>query len=125
MDWLEEGAGERSLMRARMKIDSLLPGTQQAKRLRRYQMLAQWRLRRGISMLSQGRVIVTDRLHAHILSLLLDIPQVVLDNMYGKVSAFAAQWRSDEHTSELQSLMRTSYAVFCLKKTITIQQYTN
>src|SRR3546814_3806932 len=27
------------------------------------------------------------------------------------------QWtRSEEHTSELQSLMRTSYAVFCLKK---------
>src|SRR3546814_3653672 len=25
-------------------------------------------------------------------------------------------WRSDEHTSELQSLMRISYAVFCLKK---------
>src|SRR3546814_6877011 len=24
-------------------------------------------------------------------------------------------WRSEEHTSELQSLMRTSYAVFCLK----------
>src|SRR3546814_3774344 len=36
--------------------------------------------------------------------------------------------RSEEHTSELQSLMRTSYAVFCLKKkkmnnncTITVQ----
>src|SRR3546814_3573350 len=30
-----------------------------------------------------------------------------------------ARWkfrRSEEHTSELQSLMRTSYAVFCLKK---------
>src|SRR3546814_10128498 len=27
--------------------------------------------------------------------------------------------RSDEHTSELQSLMRISYAVFCLKKKIT------
>src|SRR3546814_4187146 len=27
-------------------------------------------------------------------------------------------WRSEEHTSELQSLMRTSYAVFCLKKKI-------
>src|SRR3546814_9809443 len=26
-------------------------------------------------------------------------------------------WRSEEHTSELQSLMRISYAVFCLKKT--------
>src|SRR3546814_6075715 len=26
------------------------------------------------------------------------------------------QFRSEEHTSELQSLMRISYAVFCLKK---------
>src|SRR3546814_10442884 len=29
-----------------------------------------------------------------------------------------AKWRSEEHTSELQSLMRISYAVFCLKKKI-------
>src|SRR3546814_10298818 len=28
----------------------------------------------------------------------------------------AVQRRSEEHTSELQSLMRISYAVFCLKK---------
>src|SRR3546814_9400728 len=28
----------------------------------------------------------------------------------------AKVWRSEEHTSELQSLMRISYAVFCLKK---------
>src|SRR3546814_8061310 len=27
----------------------------------------------------------------------------------------AQLWRSEEHTSELQSLMRISYAVFCLK----------
>src|SRR3546814_10861720 len=27
-----------------------------------------------------------------------------------------ATWRSEEHTSELQTLMRISYAVFCLKK---------
>src|SRR3546814_546101 len=34
----------------------------------------------------------------------------------------AAGWiRSEEHTSELQSLMRISYAVFCLKKTRTKQ----
>src|SRR3546814_3480304 len=31
--------------------------------------------------------------------------------------------RSEEHTSELQSLMRISYAVFCLKKTIHINTY--
>src|SRR3546814_9753822 len=30
--------------------------------------------------------------------------------------------RSEEHTSELQSLMRISYAVFCLKKKKTTQQ---
>src|SRR3546814_5494864 len=28
-------------------------------------------------------------------------------------------WRSEEHTSELQSLMRISYAVFCLKNKTT------
>src|SRR3546814_6301594 len=32
----------------------------------------------------------------------------------------AFQTRSEEHTSELQSLMRISYAVFCLKKKKTI-----
>src|SRR3546814_3717255 len=33
-----------------------------------------------------------------------------------------AVMRSEEHTSELQSLMRISYAVFCLKKKKQIQQ---
>src|SRR3546814_4270603 len=31
--------------------------------------------------------------------------------------------RSEEHTSELQSLMRTSYAVFCLKKKKKLKMY--
>lgn len=91
-DWLEERTGERKLMRLRMKLDAMFARSAQDRRLRRYRMLAQWRLRRGLAMLSQGRVVVTDRLHAHILSLLLDIPQVVLDNSYGKVGSFAAQW---------------------------------
>src|SRR3546814_6440043 len=33
-----------------------------------------------------------------------------------RASRSTAQSRSEEHTSELQSLMRNSYAVFCLKK---------
>src|SRR3546814_1899051 len=33
-----------------------------------------------------------------------------------RVNATAPGWRSEELTSELQSLMRISYAVFCLKK---------
>src|SRR3546814_1847855 len=32
------------------------------------------------------------------------------------VAGVYTEWRSEEHTSELQSLMRISYAVFCLKK---------
>src|SRR3546814_4509924 len=34
--------------------------------------------------------------------------------------ALRSGYRSEEHTSELQSLMRISYAVFCLKKKKTI-----
>src|SRR3546814_4376513 len=52
-----------------------------------------------------------------------------LNEEYSCVSALLGCSRSEEHTSELQSLMRISYAVFCLKKktnkaTHTIQNYT-
>src|SRR3546814_3396952 len=40
-----------------------------------------------------------------------DQPAVELEVHFGQAVA-----RSEEHTSELQSLMRISYAVFCLKK---------
>src|SRR3546814_1848805 len=35
---------------------------------------------------------------------------------FSAITAFVDPARSEEHTSELQSLMRISYAVFCLKK---------
>src|SRR3546814_4744831 len=35
---------------------------------------------------------------------------------YSGYMALAYWWRSEEHTSELQSLMRNSYAVYCLNK---------
>src|SRR3546814_7415300 len=38
------------------------------------------------------------------------------DFKLGDVRGCGIRARSEEHTSELQSLMRTSYAVFCLKK---------
>src|SRR3546814_5400931 len=40
------------------------------------------------------------------------------------VGVNAVAIRSEEHTSELQSLMRISYAVFCLKNTKSNTQYT-
>src|SRR3546814_7984583 len=45
----------------------------------------------------------------------------ILDNSPVVETAF---YRSEEHTSELQSLMRISYAVFCLKKNINIEPMT-
>src|SRR3546814_2945902 len=43
------------------------------------------------------------------------IPHDVVGLVYQQVRIDCTQ-RSEEHTSELQSLMRNSYAVFCLKK---------
>src|SRR3546814_8523868 len=37
-------------------------------------------------------------------------------DVWGASFGYYATLRSEEHTSELQSLMRISYAVFCLKK---------
>src|SRR3546814_3482792 len=42
-----------------------------------------------------------------------DMVMAVPEEVRNKI---VAQIRSEEHTSELQSLMRISYAVFCLKK---------
>src|SRR3546814_9513692 len=43
----------------------------------------------------------------------------------GFEKSHAYSLRSEEHTSELQSLMRISYAVFCLKKKNNATTYTN
>src|SRR3546814_1586552 len=46
---------------------------------------------------------------------LLEIPSTTLGDTL-MLAEQLAPVRSEEHTSELQSLMRISYAVFCLKK---------
>src|SRR3546814_17094584 len=76
-----------------------------------------------------GRRARGERLHG--LAVLLDVEQrfaddvgtatshadVPVDSRAGQIAARAtAPLRSEEHTSELQSLMRISYAVFCVKK---------
>src|SRR3546814_4331027 len=47
---------------------------------------------------------------------LCDIVQATLDVTGYSLRTANIEVRSEEHTSELQSLMRISYAVFCLKK---------
>src|SRR3546814_9008541 len=45
-------------------------------------------------------------------------PAIAGKRAHGGGEGHGALIRSEEHTSELQSLMRISYAVFCLKKKI-------
>ncbi|XP_071079966.1 uncharacterized protein [Haliotis cracherodii] len=46
----------------------------------------------GLIFLQRGRVVITDRLHGHILSTLLDIPHVLIDNSYRKLSSYHNTW---------------------------------
>ncbi len=73
--------------------------------------LAQERLDRGVALLSSARVIVTDRLHGHILCLLLAIPHVVLDNSYGKLTRFIGAWSSSSALVRVASTPEEAYDV--------------
>src|SRR3546814_5762359 len=47
----------------------------------------------------------------------VELAEIAAENMEAAPPPAPPAWdRSEEHTSELQSLMRISYAVFCLKK---------
>jgi exopolysaccharide biosynthesis predicted pyruvyltransferase EpsI len=61
-------------------------------RQRMYHLVASERLGRGCRLLARGQVVITDRLHAHLLCLMMAIPHVYLDNSYGKISAFSRTW---------------------------------
>ena len=61
-------------------------------------------VRRGVDVLSQGRIVVTDRLHAHILCVLLNKPHVVMDNSYGKVHGYIRTWPDDGLTYQVSTL---------------------
>jgi pyruvyl transferase EpsO len=59
---------------------------------------------RGGVRLFQGRpVAIVDRLHAHILASLLEVPHVALDNSYGKIRAVYAEYTHVLHTARFAS----------------------
>lgn len=62
-----------------------------------WHLLAKARLKRGVAQLSKGKVVITDRLHGHILCLLLNKPHVLMDNTYGKLSHFYKTWTYDSN----------------------------
>src|SRR3546814_1353020 len=54
--------------------------------------------------------------HRHATSLQEALGQILVARYAFRNGTGTVGFRSEEHTSELQSLMRISYAVFCLKK---------
>ena len=99
-DWLEEPEStlqSANLLLARLVrrspplVDRLLTKALEAT----YDRLAQRRLRRGCSLVASARAVITDRLHAHVLCVLLGVPHVLLDNSYGKVRGFYEAWTSE------------------------------
>ena len=60
----------------------------QAAMSRLFDSMARQRVAFGYSVVSSGRVLVTDRLHGHILALLLGVPHVVVETGYGKIRGF-------------------------------------
>jgi exopolysaccharide biosynthesis predicted pyruvyltransferase EpsI len=96
-DWLDEPPRlhDRAAWRTRLAAPFLL-GTACTDPARRRELLfrdlAARRLARGLGMLSAASFVITDRLHCHILCLLLGVPHIVLDNSYGKLSGFIGAW---------------------------------
>ncbi len=60
-----------------------------------YRQLAKARIDTGLRLLSSAQYIITDRLHVHILSILLGIRHSTLDNSYGKLSSFIEAWTKE------------------------------
>ena len=96
-DWLAERRLPVRLRELGAVAARLRSGTRQPTVLRvaRYEAAAVARVARGCRLLSSGRMVVTDRLHAHLLSLLLAIPHAALDNTYGKLGRFLDAWTGD------------------------------
>ncbi len=71
-----------------------------------WNLLSRYRLKRGVGLLARGHIVITDRLHAHILSVLLNIPHVIVDNNYGKIGNFHRTWTSNHVKTKFISDIR-------------------
>src|SRR3546814_5668439 len=68
---------------------------------------------KGILVVDETRAFIIQKIFRDYLS---GVPHYIIHKNARKIGFTLKGNRSEEHTSELQSLMRTSYAVFCLKK---------
>lgn len=93
-DWLEPGVAEKIMHRIEWHSLSLRRWLDRDNQflLMLWNALAKERMARGVALIERGRIVVTDRLHTHILSILLNKPHVLLDNSYGKLGNYFNAW---------------------------------
>lgn len=93
-DWLDEPAGV-TLRLARWlapRVARRGPGAARSLHTHALAKGAADRVARGVRLLTSARVVVTDRLHGHILCAMLRVPHVLLDDAFGKIDAHCATW---------------------------------
>lgn len=96
-DWLYERPGLRTTLYCKAWLQTRHRATTPSDigvRVQLYQNLAENRVDRGLRQLSSSKYVIADRLHAHILCVLLDLPHTVVDNNYGKIGEFMDAWTS-------------------------------
>lgn len=97
-DWLDENMTltiglSKVISHYSQRIPGVLRNNQVVQGI--YEKAAWQRLDRGCSLLGANELVVTDRLHAHILSLLTGVPHKLIDNNNNKLSNFYAAWTSE------------------------------
>lgn len=100
--WPAVGAGEHGadvkrlsqrvhLARRLVKVP-LVGRAVDAWRIEHFEPLARGVLAGGLEYLASARVVATDRLHAHLLSMLMGVPSLAIDSNNRKVSSFVTSW---------------------------------
>jgi len=107
-DWLGEPRNRLRMTKAWGALRAAILQGPGAFRFGAFNSAAEARVRRGSDLLASGRAVVTDRLHTHILCLLLGIPHAVLDNNYGKVGRFISCWTSGSTLTHRSTSMQSA-----------------
>ncbi|AJC80615.1 polysaccharide pyruvyl transferase protein [Rhizobium etli bv. phaseoli str. IE4803] len=113
VDWVTDPEGFEARSFRYGKVLSLLQGNFHwpDRKFAIYRYQASRRLERGLRILSSGKYVLTDRLHAHILSTLLGITHVCLDNDYGKIHSYIDAFTGDFDGVRKASSMKEAVAI--------------
>lgn len=106
VDWVDFDTSVRRI-RAVMRISKrkrIWQKIPRALRLRLFDMVARARAQHGYGLLADGALVVTDRLHAHIMCLLMGRPHELVNDGNGKIRAMVEQW-----TNSATTLRRVSW----------------